>query len=46
MAIDMYVWGAVVATILALGIESVLLSIRGRDIARRARQLTQPGVGR
>ena len=42
----MYVWGAVAAIVLALGVESALLSIRGRDIARRARQLHQPGTKR
>jgi hypothetical protein len=46
ITIDMYAWGAVAATVLALAVEAALLSIRGRDIARRARQLHIAGDGR
>jgi hypothetical protein len=46
IAIDMYALGAVAATLVVLAAESVLLAIRGRDVARRARQLHIAGDGR
>jgi len=46
IAIDMYAWGAVAATLVVLAAESVLLAIRDRDVARRVRQLHIAGDGR
>ena len=41
-----YVWSAVAATLLALAVEAAALSIRGRDLARRAHHIDAREEGR
>ena len=41
-----YVWSAVAATLLALAVEAAALSIRGRDLARRANHADATVEGR